>query len=76
MVVQFLTRAWEWFDGFMWEHGYAVLIGAIVLLGICVFIQAMLNSSLEEDLIEVFERIEEIEKQVGIEVKDNARGGF
>ena len=66
----FLTRALEWFDGFMWEHGYLVLVVAIVILGVCVFIQTVVNLSLEEDLIKAFERIEEIKKQVGIEIKE------
>ncbi len=69
MVIEFLTRAWEWFDAFMWEHHYMVLIFTVAFLAVCVFIQTVVNSSLEEDLIEAFERIEEIEKQVGIEVE-------
>ena len=61
-----LMDIWESVGEFVCEHYDAGLIVGLAVLVVAVIAQYIINSSLEEDLIELVDRVEALEKKVGI----------
>lgn len=61
---------WTKVGGFISEHYMIGTIVGLILLAVALFAQIAINSSLEEDLIELTERVEAVEKKCGIEVQN------
>lgn len=66
-----LMDIWESIGAFVCENYVAGLLIGLAILVVAVVAQYIVNSSLEEDLIELTERIEAIEKMVGIEANES-----
>lgn len=60
-----LMDIWESVGEFVCEHYEAGLIVGLAILVVAVIAQYIINSSLEEDLIELVERVEALEKLSG-----------
>jgi len=61
-----LTDIWANVGEFVCEHYEAGLIVGLAILIVAVIAQYIINSSLEEDLIELVDRVEALEKLSGI----------
>ena len=61
-----LTDIWAELGEFVCEHYEAVLTIGLGILIVVVIAQYIINSSLEEDLIELVDRVEALEKLNGI----------
>lgn len=62
-----LTDIWAGVGEFVCEHYEAGLIVGLILLVVAVIAQFIINSSLEEEIIDLTERIEFVEMKCGIE---------
>ena len=58
---------WGQIVGFVSVHYEAGMVVGMVLLVVAVIAQFIVNSSLEEEIIDIVERIEELEKKCGID---------
>ena len=65
-----LMDIWTSIGAFMDEHCGTALAVGIVLLIIAEIAQFVVNSSLEEEVIDMTERIEELEKLCGVMVSE------
>ena len=63
-----LMDIWARIGEFVSENYMVGTIVGLILLAIAMFAQIVVNGSLEEDLIDAVERLEELEKKFGIEV--------
>lgn len=65
-----LMDIWAEVGRFVCENYEAGLIVGLVIVSLSAIAQYLVNSSLEEDLIELTERIEALEEKCGIEKKE------
>lgn len=66
-----LMDIWASIGAFMSEHCGTIMFVGMILLIVAEVAQFIVNSSLEEDLIDLVERVEALEKMNGI-VDENA----
>ena len=71
-----LMDIWASVGAFVCDHYEAGMIVGLILLVVAVIAQFIINSSLEEEIIDLTERIEFVEKKCGIEgCEDSSKSG-